>query len=88
MRKITEKGQPNFSNLNYDKLREYRDVVNEMIGAFSEFPEEKEVLTKVWKALSCECADRLCALPEAETPKKRLTVFKRSKSVKLGLDKF
>lgn len=85
MRKTPEKGLPNFSNLDDNRVREYRDVVNEMIGAFSEFPEEKEVLTRVWKYLSNECADRVCKLPDSSVSvqSKRPVVFKRSKSMKL-----
>lgn len=86
MRKTPEKGQPDFSNLDDKRVREYRDVVNEMLGAFSEFPEEKEVLMRVWKCLSNECADRTYNSPD--TIRTRPTVFKRSRSAKLVLDKF
>ena len=82
MRKIPEKGQPDFSNLDDSRVREYRDVVNEMIGAFSDFPEEKEVLTRVWKYLSDECADRAYNSPDVV--RTRPTVFKRSRSAKLS----
>ena len=85
MRKTPEKGQPDFSNLDDKRVREYRDVVNEMLGAFSEFPEEKEVLMKVWKCLSNECVDRTYNAPD--TIRTRPTVFKRSRSSKLVLDK-
>lgn len=52
LRRVPEKGRPDFSNLDDKRVREYRDVVNEMIGAFSEIPDVKEVLTEVWKELS------------------------------------
>lgn len=67
MSRVPEKGKPNFANLSTDRVRQYRDIVNEMIGAFSDFPEEKEVLTTVWKYLSDECADRLDEEPTKET---------------------
>lgn len=67
MSRIPEKGKPDFSNLDTPRVRQYRDVVNEMIHAFSEFPEEKEVLTTVWKYLSDECADRLDEFDGEET---------------------
>ena len=80
-----EKGRPNFSNLSYSRLREYRDVVTEMIGSFSEFPEEKEVLKSVWKYLNEECADKSAEdFDSVSQIHKRPCVFKRTK--KLNLD--
>lgn len=74
LRCVPEKGRPDFSNLDDKRVREYRDVVNEMIGAFSEFPDMKAVLTEVWKELSNECAERTASMPEI--PEKRV-VYKK-----------
>lgn len=56
---IPEKGKPDFTNLPTGKIKQYRDLMNDMIKAFSDFPDEKETLTMVWNCLSDECADRL-----------------------------
>lgn len=82
MSRVPEKGKPNFSNLDDKRLREYREVVNEMIGAFSDFPEEKKVLKQVWKKISDECLDRTDARPETKVARHLPKTFKRSKALK------
>lgn len=83
MSRVPEKGKPNFSNLGDNRLREYREVVNEMIGAFSDFPEEKKVLKQVWKKISDECLDRTYSRPETKVGATRHPkTFKRSKALK------
>lgn len=69
LRRVPEKGKPDFSNLDDKRVRKYRDVVNEMIGAFSEIPDVKKVLTEVWKELSNECAERTVSMPEVAEEK-------------------
>jgi len=69
LRRFPEKGKPDFSNLEDKRVREYRDVVNEMIGAFSELPDVKRVLTEIWKELSNECAERIVSMPEVSEEK-------------------
>lgn len=84
MSRVPEKGNPNFSNIGDNRLREYREVVNEMIGAFSDFPEEKKVLKQVWKKISDECLERTYAMPETRVEAKLHLpkTFKRSKAFK------
>lgn len=86
MSRVPEKGKPNFSNLDDKRLREYREVVNEMIGAFSDFPEEKKVLKQVWKKISDECLDRSDerpeTVPETKVARHLPKTFKRSKALK------
>ena len=80
-----QKGEPNFSNLDDNTVRKYADTVRDMIGAFSDFPEEKEVLTRVWKCLSTECLERTFSRPEPEVKsvKPKQKILRRSKPVKL-----
>lgn len=59
------KGEPDFSNLDYNTVVTYRDTVRDMIGAFSGFPKEKAVLTSVWKHLNSEILER-CSTPVEE----------------------
>lgn len=58
------KGQPDFSNLDDSRLRMYRDLIDEMIGSFSDFPEESEILKRIWRYLSDECVNRISDVSE------------------------
>lgn len=73
-----EKGKPDFSNLDDKRLLEYREVINDMIWAFSDFPEEKAILERVWKRLSEACAERDYTEPCLK-PKRLPKTFKRSR---------
>lgn len=86
MRKVPLKGKPNFANLSDSKVKQYADVVNDMIGAYSEFPECVRLLKTMWKDLSNEYVDRITDdLPDEcmTMPKRKRITLKRS--VKLDI---
>ena len=62
------KGQPDFSTLSDEKLKEYIDLAQQMIFAYQYCDEEKtRVMKEVWKQMSDEYADRLCNAPFIES---------------------
>ena len=81
--KTPMKGTPDFSTLSDDKVRDYRDLAQQMIFAYKYCDEEKtRVLTDIWKQLSDECADRLNNTPFIEPEKEVPTVVHKIKVVK------
>lgn len=58
-RKVPEKGKPDFSNLGKDRLSEYRNMISDMIGAYSHDREKADVLKTVWKELNEEAMSRM-----------------------------
>ena len=53
------KGEPDFTLISDEKLREFKDLTQQMIFAYKGCDEEKtRVLSEVWKQLSDECAER------------------------------
>ena len=56
------KGKPDFTSISDNRLKEYRDLAQQMIFAYKYHDEEKtRVMTDIWKQLSDEYMDRLCA---------------------------
>ena len=82
------KGEPYFYHLSDEKLKQYRDVIEEMVYSFSDFPEEKEVLHNIWVKLSDAYIDRITdELPEekevSEEPvDTEVKLIKRNKVIK------
>ena len=65
--RIPMKGLPDFSTLSDERVKEYLDLAQQMIFAYKYCDEEKtRVLTEIWKQLSDEHTDRLCASACAE----------------------
>lgn len=61
------KGQPDFTTLSDEKVKEYRDLAQQMIFAYKYCDEEKtRVMTDIWKQMSDEYTDRLCNAPFVE----------------------
>lgn len=58
-RKVPEKGKPDFSNLGKDRLSDYRDMISNMIGAYSHDREKADLLRTVWKELNEEAMARM-----------------------------
>lgn len=82
--KVPEKGKPDFSNLSDNQVRQYRDMITDLIGNFSECPALTESLKKAWKYLSDECVDRTYTTPEVEEmPILKKKVFRRPQKNKL-----
>ena len=77
------KGQPDFSTLSDEKLKEYIDLAQQMIFAYQYCDEEKtRVMKEVWKQMSDEYTDRLCKAPFIEPEKEVPTVVHKIKVVK------
>lgn len=77
------KGQPDFSTLSDEKLKEYIDLAQQMIFAYQYCDEEKtRVMKEVWKQMSDEYSDRLCNAPFIEPEKEAPTVVHKIKVVK------
>lgn len=64
-RKVPEKGKPDFSNLGKDRLSAYRDMISNMIGAYSHDRDKSAVLKTVWKELNDEVQFRTSAVVSA-----------------------
>lgn len=59
-RRTSLKGQPDFTTISDRQLKEYQDVIQAMIFAYSHYDKEvTEVLRKVWKQISNNLTDRL-----------------------------
>ena len=57
-------GKPDFSSVSDERLREYRDLTQQMLFTYQHCDAEKvRVLTEVWQELSDECTERLCNAP-------------------------
>lgn len=69
MRRVPLKGEPNFSNLTDEQVRQYKNMVTDLIGNFSELPDVTSALETAWKYLSEECVERACKQPEVEVVK-------------------
>ena len=56
------KGKPDFTTISDSKLKSYIDLAQQMILSYKYCDEEKSrVMTEVWKQLTNEYTDRLCA---------------------------
>ena len=56
------KGKPDFTTISDSKLKDYIDLAQQMILSYKYCDEEKSrVMTEVWKQLTNEYTDRLCA---------------------------
>ena len=65
--RIPMKGLPDFTTLSDERVKEFLDLAQQMIFAYKYCDEEKtRVLTEIWKQLSDEHTDRLCASACAE----------------------
>lgn len=69
MRRVPLKGEPNFSNLTDEQVRQYKNMVTDLMGNFSELPDVTSALETAWKYLSEECVERTCKQPEVEVVK-------------------
>ena len=54
MRRVPLKGEPNFSNLTDEQVRQYKNMVTDLMGNFSELPDVTSALETAWKYLSEE----------------------------------
>ena len=60
--RVPIKGQPDFTTISDERLKGFIDLAQQMIFAYKYCDEEKtRVLTEIWKQLSDEHTDRLCA---------------------------
>lgn len=84
-RKVPEKGKPDFSNLDDSRVRQYKDTVVDLMGNFQDVPEVYNALEIVWRALSDECTDRLCSMPDV--PKKPPEMLMKKRLVRSPLIK-
>ena len=77
------KGNPNFSVISDDRLKEYIDLAQQMIFAYKGVDEEKvRVLTEVWKQMSDEYTERLCNAPFVAPVESSDTVVHKIKPIK------
>ena len=51
MRRVPLKGEPNFSNLTDEQVRQYKNMVTDLMGNFSELPDVTSALEVAWKYL-------------------------------------
>ena len=59
-KKIPLNGEPNFTNVSDEKLREYIDFVQQMIFVYKYSDKDKsDLLSEVWKDLSNEQTERM-----------------------------
>lgn len=59
-RRTPLKGEPDFTTINDQKLKEYKDVIQDMIFAYSYYDKEVvQVLKRVFKQVSDNLTDRL-----------------------------
>lgn len=58
-RRTPLKGEPSFTNISDQKLREYKDCIQDMIFAYDYDKEIKEVLRKMYKQVSNHLVDRI-----------------------------
>ena len=58
-KKVPFKGGPDFTKLADERLEAYLDLVQGLIHAYTAFSEEREVLFRIWKALSDHQMDRM-----------------------------
>ena len=59
-RRTPLKGQPDFTSISDRKMKEYQNVVQDMIFAYKYYDKEStELLKKIWKQLSDNLTDRL-----------------------------
>jgi len=66
-KKYAIKGEPDFHNISDEKLKAYLDLIQQMIFSYKYHDKDKsEVLTEIWKELSIEDTERLCASAIAE----------------------
>ena len=76
-------GKPDFSSVPDERLREYKDLTQQMLFTYQHCDAEKvRVLTEVWQELSDECTDRLCDAPFVEPEKEIPAVVHKIKPVK------
>ena len=69
--RIPMKGLPDFTSLSDEKVKEYVELAQQMIFAYEHCDAEKtRVLTEIWKQLSDEHTDRLCALAHKKSESK------------------
>ena len=83
--KAPERGKPDFSNLDDSRVRQYKDTVVDLMGNFKDVPEVYKSLEIAWRALSEECTDRLCSMPDV--PKKSPEILVKKKLVRSPLSK-
>ena len=61
------KGKPNFSSVSNERMRDYLDLVQQLIFSYEHCDVDKaRVLTEIWHELSEECTERLCNAPFVE----------------------
>ena len=58
-KKVPLKGKPDFTKFSDERLEAYLDLVQGLIHAYAAFSEEREVLFRIWKALSDHQIDRV-----------------------------
>jgi len=65
-KKYALKGEPDFHNINDERLKSFMDLIQQMIFAYKIHDKDKvRVLEEIWKELSIEDADR-CARSAVE----------------------
>ena len=59
-KRVPIKGEPNFTNISDERLREFVDLAQQMIFVYEDCDSEKtRVLKEVWKQMSVEHTSRL-----------------------------
>lgn len=66
-KRVPIKGEPDFTTISDERLKGFIDFAQQMIFAYKYCDEEKtRVMREIWKQLSNERMDRLCASDIAE----------------------
>ena len=57
-RKVPLKGKPDLTNFSDERLEESLEIVQRLIHAYEAFSDEREMLFRIWKAISDHQIDR------------------------------
>lgn len=68
-RPVPLKGHPDFSNLDNVRVKEFKEVINQMIVSYQDFPDKVSVLKEIWSDLKDEYTDRIALTPEKKVVK-------------------
>lgn len=69
-KRVPIKGEPDFTTISDERLKGFIDLAQQMIFAYKYCDEEKtRVMRDIWKQMSDEQTDRLCASAIAELDK-------------------
>lgn len=73
-KKYAIKGEPDFHTISDERLKGYVDLAQQMIFSYKYYDSEKvKVLEEIWKDMTNEEVDRLCASAHEEIDKEELS---------------